>query len=114
MLVLVCHTSERHRFAEHKLAHIATRISAQVTFAPATVEDTQQYLRELCEVAVDDGIIVKAHEEARGRYRLLASACLTLEAIASMHNKTQLALADVKGLALCEDAMRTLKKGVKA
>ena len=30
LLILVCHTSEKHRFAEHKLAHIATRISAVV------------------------------------------------------------------------------------
>ncbi len=40
MLVLVCHNSERHRFAEHKLAHIATRISALVEFQAASLEDT--------------------------------------------------------------------------
>lgn len=113
MLIIVCHTSERHRFAEHKLAHIATRISAQVTFTPATLEDTKQYLTELCEVAVDDGIVVKAFEESRGRYRLLSSACLTLEAIAARADKTALTAADVKGLVLCEDAMRSLRKGAK-
>lgn len=111
MLILVCHTSERHRFAEHKLAHIATRISAQVTFNPATLEDTQQYLNDLCEVTVDNGIVVKAFEESRGRYRLLSSACLTLEAIAARQEKTALSVADIKGLVLCEDAMRSLRKG---
>jgi hypothetical protein len=37
VLILVCHTSEKHRFAEHKLAHIATRIKTVVDFKPASI-----------------------------------------------------------------------------
>lgn len=111
MLILVCHTSERHRFAEHKLAHIGTRISAQVTFQPANVEDVAIYLQELCEVGVDEGIIQKAADESRGKYRLLSSACRTLEEFARKLNKTSLTKDDIKGMYLCEDAMITFRKG---
>lgn len=113
LLILVCHTSERHRFAEHKLAHIATRISAQVDFKPASLEDTALYLQELCDVPVDNAVIVQAFEESRGRYRLLSSACRTLEIIAQRSNKKSLVAADIKGITLCEDAMRSLRKGAK-
>lgn len=71
---MVCHTSEKHRFAEHKLAHIATRISAVVDFKPADIEDCKLYLEELCEVAVDEGIAKLVLEQSRGRYRLMAAA----------------------------------------
>ena len=111
LLVLVCHTSERHRFAEHKLAHIATRISAQVDFKPATLNDTALYLAELCEVEVDNAVIAQAFNESRGRYRLLTSACRTLEVVAKQDQKTRLTAADIKGVVLCEDAMRSLRKG---
>ena len=110
-LVLVCHTSERHRFAEHKLAHIATRISAQVDFKPATLEDTALYLNELCEVEIDNAVIAQAFNESRGRYRLLSSACRTLEVIARQFKKTALTGLDTKEKVLCEDAMRSLRKG---
>ncbi len=111
MLILVCHTSERHRFAEHKLAHIATRISAQVTFQPANLDDTQLYLTELCEIGMDQGIIAQANTEARGKYRLLSSACRAIEEIGTHLGKASLTLNDVKGLTLCEDAMMTFRKG---
>jgi len=113
LLVLVCHTSERHRFAEHNLAHIATRISAQAEFKPASIEDAALYLRELCEVAVDDAVIAQAFNESRGRYRLLYSAGRTLELVAQHDQKIRLTAADIKGMVLCEDAMRSLRKGAK-
>ena len=113
LLIMVCHTAEKHRFAEHKLAHIATRISAVVDFKPATLIDTQLYLRELCEVEVDDGIAKMVLDQSRGRYRLMASAVSTLEALAGVLGKAALVEADVKGYLLCEDAMRSLRKGAK-
>jgi type II secretory pathway predicted ATPase ExeA len=113
LLILVCHTSEKHRFAEHKLAHIATRISAVVDFKPANFADTQLYLQQLCEVKVDDGIAKLVLDQSRGRYRLMASAVSTLETLAVRLNKSALVEADVKGYLLCEDAMRSLRKGAK-
>lgn len=110
VLVMVCHTSERHRFGGHKLAHIATRISALVDFKPATKADTALFLQELCEVKIDDGIITQAIEQSRGRYRLLYSVCQNLEVIAKALGKTELVAADVAEAMLCEDAMRSLNK----
>lgn len=111
LLLLICHTSERHRFAENNLAHIGTRISAEIRFETATPDDCALYLKELCEVAVDGGIARKVHEQSRGRYRLMASACLTLEALAARLSKSALSEADIKGFVLCEDAMKALRKG---
>lgn len=107
LLVLVCHTSERHRFAEDRLAHIATRISDVTQLKTANVEDCALYLGELCEVAVDAGIARMVQEQSRGRYRLLANAVKSLEAIARTKKVAALAEPDVKGIRLCEDVMKT-------
>jgi hypothetical protein len=84
-----------------------------VDFKPANLGDVGLYLQQLCEVAVDDGIASLVLEQSRGRYRLMASAIATLEAVAAKLNKSALVAADVKGYLLCEDAMRSLRKGVK-
>jgi hypothetical protein len=113
VLVLVSHSSEKHRFGEHKLAHIATRISAVVEFKPATMEDCALYLQELCEVTVEAGNVHQALTQSGGRYRLLSCACRSLEKIAAKLGKTHLTEADTKGMMLCEDAMKALRKGSK-
>jgi len=98
VLILVCHNSEKHRFGEHKLAHIATRISALVDFVPATLADCILYFAELCEVAVDEGVAQQALTQSRGRYRLLAVAGRNLEDFALATGKPQLTAADTKGM----------------
>lgn len=113
ILVLVCHTSERFRFAEDRLAHIATRISDAPVLLPASMDDCAAYLTELCEVKVDEAVVKQVFEQSRGRYRLMANAGRTLELIGAKLGKTSLAGADVKGISLCEDAMKALKKGAK-
>jgi hypothetical protein len=109
MLILVCHTSERHRFGEHRLAHIATRISAVVEFKTASFEDCALYLRELCEVKVDDRVIQQAFEQSSGRYRLLTSACATLEHIGKTKGIDKLTFDDTKDFLLCQNVMQSLK-----
>ncbi len=106
ILVLVCHTSEAHRFSEDRLAHIATRISAAPQLLPASVEDCATYLAELCEVTVDAEIARLVHEQSRGRYRLMANAGRTLEAVAAKKGQTTICAADVKGIRLCEDVLQ--------
>ena len=111
VLILVCHNSEKHRFGEHKLAHIATRISALVDFAPATLADCVLYFAELCEVPIDNDVASQAMFQSGGRYRLLAVACRNLEDFATATGLTRLTGADTKGMMLCEDAMKSLRKG---
>lgn len=112
VLVLVCHNSEKHRFGEYKLAHIATRISAVVEFKAANLADTQLYLDELCDVKVDAGVVQQVLSQSRGRYRLMSNACSSLEALAGKLGKSTLTETDVKGYLLCEDAMKALSKRV--
>ncbi len=111
VLIMVCHNSEKHRFGEHRMAHIATRISALVDFVPATLADCVLYFDELCEVGIDAGIARQALTQSRGRYRLLSVACRNLEDFATATGKTRLTEADTKGMMLCEDAMKSLRKG---
>lgn len=113
LLVLVCHTSEKHRFSEHRLAHVATRVSAAPELKPATVADCAAYLAELCEVHTDQGIAQQVFEQSRGRYRLMSNACRTLEVIGVKKGKTELIAADINGIRLCEDAMKSLKREAK-
>lgn len=111
MLVLVCHTSEKHRFGEHRLAHVATRVSAAPELKPATVDDCAAYLAALCEVGTDHGVAAQVFEQSRGRYRLMSNACRTLEVIGNKMGKAALTASDIKGIRLCEDAMKSLRKG---
>ena len=106
ILVLVCHTSEAHRFSEDRLAHIATRISAAPQLLPASVEDCVTYLAELCEVTVDAEIARQVHAQSRGRYRLMANAGRMLEAMAAKKGLKALTAADVNGTRLCEDVLQ--------
>lgn len=106
MLILVCHTSEKHKFTEKKMAHINTRITANPSFKPADLADCKLYMTQKCEVALDEEIMRSAHNQSRGRYRLLNNAIKTLEAFASLSNKTALTKDDVKDMRLCEDVAR--------
>jgi len=110
LLVLVCHTSEKHRFGESRLAHVATRVSAAPELKPATVEDCASYLTELCEVQTDMSVARLVFEQSRGRYRLINNACRTLEVISGKMGKAELTASDIKGIRLCEDAMKSLKR----
>lgn len=108
MLVLVCHTSEKHKFTEKKMAHINTRITANASFKPADLADCKLYLAQKCEVELDDAIVQMAHTQSRGRFRLLNNAIKTLEAYADLTDKKRLTKDDVKDMRLCEDVARVL------
>lgn len=113
LLVLACHTSERHRFGGDRLAHISTRISYVAELKRATPEDCVLYLDQLCEVKVDAQIAAMVHTQSGGRYRLMANACMTLEALAKAKSLKALTAADVGKARLCEDAMAALKREAK-
>ncbi|MDO9053810.1 MAG: ATP-binding protein [Sulfurimicrobium sp.] len=113
LLVLICHTSEKHRFSEHRLAHVATRVSAAPELKVASVDDCLAYLNALCEVGVDHSVAQLVHAQSSGRYRLMSNAGRTLEAIAGKKALQQVTATDIKGIRLCEDAMKSLKRGEK-
>lgn len=111
ILVLACHTSERHRFAGERLAHISTRISCVTELRRATAEDCELYLDQLCEVRIDAGVAGIVHTQSGGRFRLMANACRTLEALAAAKGLKELSTEIVGKTRLCEDAMAALAKG---
>lgn len=113
MLILVCHSSEKHRFASRGMEHISTRVSDVVELKRANLDDCELYFKTLCEIELDGDIISQAFSQSNGRYRLMANAGKTLEAIAKRLNKTALSASEVKGLRLCEDAMTALKREIK-
>ncbi|BBE51181.1 Bacteriophage DNA transposition B protein [Ferriphaselus amnicola] len=106
LLVLVCHTSERHLFNDNRMAHINTRITSQPKFQLANAADVAHYLQDLCEVSVDDVIAEQVRAQSEGRYRLINNAIKSLEAIAAQKGKSALSGADVKGVKLCQDVMK--------
>ena len=110
MLILVCHSSEKHRFAAKGLEHISTRVSDVVELKRANLEDCATYFKTLCEIELDAEAIEQVFKQSSGRYRLMANAGKTLETIAKKLNKTSLSISDIKGLRLCEDAMTALKR----
>lgn len=113
LLVLICHSSEKHRFSEHRLAHVATRVSAAPELKTASVDDCLTYLQALCEVGVDHSVAQLVHTQSGGRYRLMSNAGRTLEAVAAKKGLQQVTANDIKGIRLCEDAMKSLKREAK-
>jgi len=51
------------------------------------------------------------HAQSGGRYRLMANAGMTLEAVARKLGRGDLCAADLKGIRVCEDAMKSLGRG---
>lgn len=114
MLILVCHTTERNRFTEHRMAHINSRISAAPVFGLASHDDCALYLKELCEIDVDAEIVNLVMEQSqKGRYRLINNAIKSLETLAAQRGKTSLAIGDLKKVKLCENVMEVLVPSMK-
>ena len=98
---LVVHESEVRGFAE--TAHIKTRIAHRCKMSDASEADTALFVRELCEIAVDDSVIKTIYKQTGGRYRLMENAITMLEKIASKAGVGSLTAAVFAGTALVVD-----------
>ena len=96
--VLICHESERAGFSDSK--HIRNRIGHQIEMLDASPADTTSFVRELCEVEVDDDVTAIVHQQTSGKYRLVENAISSLESIARNKGVTKLGLADVRRITL--------------
>lgn len=111
--VLICHTSEVAGFSDSK--HIRTRIGHRIQMFDASLADTATFVRQLCEVPIDDEVAAIVYAQTAGKYRLLENAIATLERIASLKKVTHLCAADVRGTPLVVDHEASLiPKAVKA
>lgn len=108
MLILVCHTKEKHLFTEAKMAHINTRITAKPEFVPADIENCKQYMTARCEVGFDHEVVKRVQEQSKGRYRIINNAIKTLEGLAKHYGVEAVTGDMVKGMRLCEDIGKAL------
>ncbi len=109
-VMLVCHSSERHRFSE--FAHVRTRIPHQVEMHDASVADTMTFVSKLAEVEIDDGVGELVHKQTSGRFRLIESAISSLERIGKMKGLSRLTLADVVNVTLVIDQEQHLTQKI--
>jgi len=111
VLIIVCHSSESRLLERYE--HIETRIGYICELRPPSPQDTADYAGELCEVALDAGLVTEVHKQSGARYRLIADALANLERVAGKLGKSALGLADVAGMPLCQDWEKVLRKGGK-
>lgn len=113
VLILACHTSERHNFCDASLAHLANRTNAEVEFKPASIADAMLYLEKVCEVDIDEGIAAQVHKESEGRYGAMYSAAIGLEVLARQRGVNRLQAHQTSELKLCEQGLRMPKSAAK-
>ncbi len=99
--VLICHTSEVAGFSESQ--HIRTRIGHRIRMFDASPQDTLAFVRQLCEVPIDDDVAAIVHAQTQGKYRLIENAISALEMMASVRKIERLSAADLRGLPLVVD-----------
>jgi len=105
-VMLICHKSEVQRFNESK--HIRTRISHQCEMLNASELDTVNFVRELAEVEVGEGVGQLVYKQTGGKYRLVENAIAALERIAGFKGLKRLELADVANVTLVVDHEQSL------
>lgn len=92
-VLLVCHESEVPRFSCSR--HIETRIAHRIELKNASTADTVQFVRELAEVGIGDGVGELVFKQTGGRFRLVENAIACLERIAKVKNLNHLTLEDI-------------------
>lgn len=100
LLVLV--VMERDMVRLHQHDQITSRATL-CGFAASTLADVRAACTQLAEVQIADDLAERIHRDTGGRMRLVLEAINIVEALTLAAGKAAVALADVKGLALCDD-----------
>lgn len=109
LLVMAAMEQDRPKFARRM--QIASRISYVCDFNKSTLEDVAAACGQLAEIDIAEDLVARIHRETDARMRLVMTAINRVEAVARRNGKSRLELADVKGLALCEDFNRVMVRG---
>lgn len=80
-------------------------------FLPSTVDDIAATCAQLCDVRMDADLVKRIHHESEGRMRLVLDAIAVVEAVARADSRNAMALADMKGMRLCQDFDAALTAG---
>jgi DNA transposition AAA+ family ATPase len=100
LLVLVVMERDMARLQQHD--QITSRATL-CAFAASTLADVRAACTQLAEVVIADELAERIHRDTGGRMRLVVEAINIVEALTLAAGKTRAELADVKGLALCDD-----------
>lgn len=100
LLVLVVMERDMARLQQHD--QITSRATL-CAFAASTLADVRAACAQLAEVAIADELAERIHRDTGGRMRLVVEAINIIEALTLAAGRTRAELADVKGLALCDD-----------
>ena len=100
LLVLVVMERDMARLQQHD--QITSRATL-CAFGASTVADVKAACSQLAEVEIDDDLVERIHRDTTGRMRLVIEAINLVEAMTQAKGKQRATLADLKGLALCDD-----------
>ena len=93
-----------------KYPQLWSRVSAVTLFAPVSLDDVTLLAGELCEVALDDGVIKKVHGESEGRVREVIKALANVERIGKRSAAGEVTLAEVEHIRLTQEFQATRRR----
>lgn len=111
MLVMAVMQSDMSRLRQYE------QITSRATlceFLPSTVDDIAATCAQLSDVRMDADLVKRIHHESEGRMRLVLDAIAVVEAVALADNRSAMALADMKGMRLCQDFDAALSAGQRS
>lgn len=113
LLIMIAMEQDRSKIAKHP--QISSRIGYICEFERSSVADVGATCGQLCEVEIAPDLVDRIHREADARMRLVVNAIARVEQAGRRAGKPRMELADMAGVALCEDfQMPGLKKRGKA
>lgn len=110
LLVMAVMQSHMGRLRQHD------QITSRATlceFLPSTPDDVGAACAQLAEVQMAPDLVQRIHAESEGRMRLVLDAITLVEFQARAHGATTMALADMKGMRLCQDFDAALAAGMR-
>lgn len=87
-----------------------TRISAAAEFGPATLEDVTRCCTELCEVAVDEGVVKLIHEQSEGFMREIVKAIKNVERLGKRGGGSKVTLQHVGNQRLTQEVQASQRR----
>lgn len=94
---------ERHR-------QLYTRISGYAEFLPASLDDVQLCVEELCEVPVAEEVIARIAAESEGHIREIVKAIANVERVGKRNKDKTVTLDLIQGRPLCRDWLPNSRK----
>lgn len=111
LLVLVVMERDMERLLKHD--QITSRATL-CAFTASTVGDVKAACAQLAEVQIAEDLAERIHRDTGGRMRLVVEAINLVEAMTLAAGKRRAELADVKGIALCDDFNGSMRRAGRA